>query len=305
MARRAVTGGATPAAERGARALPDAQILKRIAALRPALSPAEARVAEAVLAAPAWVLENTLSAVAARARVSEPTVIRFCRSLGLDGYQTFRLRLARSLGSGGAFLHRDISRGDSAADLAAKIFERAARTLRDVSGQLAPGRLEAAISLLAAARRIEFYGLGSSGIVAADARHKFFRLGLQAAAYSDAHVHGMAATMLAPGDVAVAISSTGRTIDLIASVELAREAGADVIAIAPPGSPLAQRCSLPLEIAVDEDTDVYTPMTTRLAQLTLIDVLSIGVALRLGPELAARLERARDSLRGKRLNEAE
>jgi RpiR family carbohydrate utilization transcriptional regulator len=115
----------------------------------------------------------------------------------------------------------------------------------------------------------------------------------------------MAATMLAPGDVVVAISSTGRTIDLISSVELAREAGADVIAIAPPGSPLAQRCNVPLEIAVDEDTDVYTPMTTRLAQLTLIDVLSIGVALRLGPELAARLERARDSLRGKRLGETE
>jgi RpiR family transcriptional regulator, carbohydrate utilization regulator len=293
------TTGAEP---RGAA---DAQILKRITALRPSLSPAEARVADAVLAAPAWIVQSALSAVAARARVSDPTVIRFCRSLGLDGYQTFRLRLAHSLGSGASFLHGDVDRNDSVADLAAKVFERAARTLRDVSGQLAPDRLEAAIALLAAARRIEFYGLGSSGIVAADARHKFFRLGLQAVAYADAHVHGMAATMLAPRDVVVAISSTGRTIDLIASVELAREAGADVIAIAPPGSPLAQRCNVPLAIAVDEDTDIHTPMTTRLAQLTLIDVLSIGVALRLGPQLAVRLERARDSLRGKRLTEAD
>ena len=289
----------------GRTAVGDAEILKRIAALRSSLSPAEMRVAETVLAAPAWVLQNTLSAVAGRAGVSDPTVIRFCRSLGLDGYQTFRLRLAHSLGSGAAFLHRDIDRRDSAADLAAKVFARAARTLHDVGGQLAPARLEEAIRLLATERRIECYGLGSSGIVAADARHKFFRLGLQAVSYSDAHVHGLAATMLARGDVVVAISSTGRTIDLIASVELAREAGADVIAIAPPGSPLAQRCSVPLEIAVDEDTDIYTPMTTRLAQLTLIDVLSIGVALRLGPELAARLERARDSLRAKRIGEAE
>jgi RpiR family transcriptional regulator, carbohydrate utilization regulator len=295
----------TPVGAELARSAPEAGIVKRITALRALLSPAEARVADAVLAAPAWVLQSTLAAVAARAQVSEPTVIRFCRSLGLDGYQTFRLRLAHSLGSGASFLHRDIDRSDSSADLAAKIFERAARTLRDVSGQLAPDRLDQAIRLLAAARRIEFYGLGSSGIVAADARHKFFRLGLQAVSYSDAHIHGMAATMLAPGDVVVAISSTGRTIDLIASIELAREAGADVIAIAPPGSPLAQRCTVALEIAVDEDTDVYTPMTTRLAQLTLIDVLSIGVALRLGPELAARLERARDSLRGKRLSEGE
>ncbi len=282
--------------------MPDAEILRRVAALRDSLSPAEARVADVVLAAPAWVLESSLSTVAGRAEVSDPTVIRFCRSLGFDGYQTFRLRLAHSLGSGASFLHRDIDRHDSVADLAAKVFERAARTLRDVSGQLAPARLETAIALLAAARRIEFYGLGNSGIVAADARHKFFRLGLQAVAYSDAHVHGMAATMLSPGDVVVAISSTGRTIDLIGSVELAREAGADVIAIAPPGSPLAQRCNVPLEFTVDEDADVYTPMTTRLAQLTLIDLLSIGVALRLGPELAARLDRARESLRDKRLS---
>ncbi|MBS0393692.1 MAG: SIS domain-containing protein [Proteobacteria bacterium] len=287
------------------RAGADSELLRRIAALRDSLPPAEARVADAVLAAPAWILQNTLSVVAARARVSDPTVIRFCRSLGLDGYQSFRLRLAHSLGSGAAFLHRDIGRADSPADLAAKVFERAARTLRDVSGQVDAARLERAIDLLTRARRIECYGLGSSGIVAADARHKFFRLGLQAASYSDAHVHGMAATMLVPGDVVLAISSTGRTIDLISSVELARDAGAAVIAIAPPASPLAQASTVPLEIAVDEDTDVYTPMTTRLAQLTLIDVLSIGVALRLGPDLSARLERARDSLRDKRLGETE
>lgn len=276
-----------------------------MAALRPSLSPAESKVAQVVLAAPAWVLQSTLSAVAARAGVSDPTVIRFCRSLGLDGYQTFRLRLAHSLASGASFLHRDIAASDSPADLSAKVFERAAVTLRDVAGQIQPQRLAAAIELLASARRIEFYGLGSSGIVAADACHKFFRLGLNAVSYADAHVHGMAATMLSQGDVVVAISSTGRTIDLISSIEIARGAGASVIGIAPPGSPMSQQCDVPLEFAVDEDTDVYTPMTTRLAQLTLIDVLSIGVALRLGPGLTSRLERARDSLRGRRLGDAE
>lgn len=294
-----------PGAAGGRRAAPAAELLRRIAALRASLSPAEARVATTVLAAPAWVLQSTLSAVAARAEVSDPTVIRFCRSLGLDGYQTFRLRLAHSLGSGASLMHPNIDRRDTAADLAAKVFERAARTLRDVSGQLAPARLEQAIGLLAAARRIEFYGRDSAGIVASDARHRFLRLGLQAASYSDAHRYGMAATMLAAGDVVVAISGSGRTVDLIASAELAREAGADVIAIAPPGSPLAQRCTVPLEVAIDEGTDVYTPMTTRLAQLALIDVLAIGVALRLGTGLAARLERARDSLRTKRLGEAD
>lgn len=277
------------------------ELLKRVAALQATLSPAEAKVATVLLSAPAWVLESSLASVAERAQVSEPTVIRFCRTLGLDGYPALRLRLAESLASGASLFYRDVGAGDSAGDLAAKIFERSARTLIEVRGQLAPARLEAAFALLAGARRIEFYGLGSSGIVAADARHKFFRLGLAAVSYSDAHVHGMAATMLSPRDVVVAISSTGRTIDLISSVEIAREAGAAVIAIAPPGSPLAERASVALEFSVDEDPDVYSPMTTRLAQLAVIDVLSVGVALKLGPGLASRLERSHASLRDKRL----
>jgi RpiR family carbohydrate utilization transcriptional regulator len=280
-------------------------LLKRIAALRETLSPAEAKVANVLVSAPAWVLGHALAAVAERAGVSEPTVIRFCRSLGLDGYAALRLRLAESLASGASLLYRDVAADDSAADLIAKIFERSAHTLLEVRSQLVPARLEEAIALLAKARRIEFYGLGSSGIVAADARHKFFRLGLFAVSYADAHVHGMAATMLGARDVVVAISSTGRTIDLISSVEIAREGGAAVIAIAPPGSPLTQHASVSLEFSVDEDPDVYSPMTTRLAQLAVIDVLSVGVALRLGPGLMERLERTHLSLRDKRLQPIE
>jgi len=285
-----------------ARAQPhSAELLKRVAAIAPSLSPAETKVAAVLLSAPAWVLEHTLASVAERAGVSEPTVIRFCRTLGLEGYPALRLRLAESLASGASLLYRDVDASDSPADLTAKIFERSARTLLDVRSQLVPARVGAAIALLADARRIEFYGLGSSGIVAADARHKFFRLGLTAVAYSDAHVHGMAATMLDASDVVVAISSTGRTIDLISSVEIARDTGAAVIAIAPPHSPLAERASVALEFVLDEDPDVYSPMTIRLAQLAIIDVLSVGVALRLGPELISRLERAHHSLRDKRL----
>ena len=284
---------------------PEAELLRRVGLLRPSLTPAESKVADVVLAAPAWVLRSALSAVAARAGVSDPTVIRFCRSLGLDGYQTFRLRLAQSLATGATFLHRDIAATDSPAELTSKVFQRATRTLQDVSSQIPADRIETAVAMIAHARRVEFYGLGSSGIVAADARHKFFRLGLQAMSYSDSHLHAMAATMLGRGDVVVAISSTGRTIDLMSSVEIARDAGASIIGIVPPGSPIAKLCEVPLEISVDEDTDVYTPMTTRLAQLTLIDELSIGVALKLGPSLTARLERARDSLVAKRFGERE
>ncbi|HVO00226.1 MAG TPA: SIS domain-containing protein, partial [Steroidobacteraceae bacterium] len=207
----------------------------------------------------------------------------------------------QSLASGQLFMHADVAPGDSVAEMAAKVFGKAARTLLQVRSQLDPARLESAISLLCAARRVECYGLGSSGIVAADAQHKLFRLGFQSVAYSDAHVHGMAATMLKAGDVVLAFSASGRTTDLISSVDLARESGADVIGITALGAPLAARCSVALELLVDEDTDIYTPMTTRLAQLTVVDTLVVGVALRQGPELLLRLQRAKDSLRSKRV----
>jgi RpiR family transcriptional regulator, carbohydrate utilization regulator len=277
------------------------ELLRRVAAAQVNLTPAEAKVAALVLAEPSWVLGQSLMQVAIRAGVSEPTVIRFCRSIGLDGFQSFRLRLAQSIASGALFLPTEVSPDDDAIGIAGKVLERSARTLLDLRTQLHPARMEEAVALLAGARRLEFYGLGSSGIVAADARHKFFRLGVVATAYADAHLHGMAATMLGPADVVVAISSTGRTIDLISSVELALEAGARVIAITAPSSPLARLASVPIEISVDEDTDIYTPMTTRLAQLAIIDALSVGVAMRQGPELIEKLERTWRSLRTKRV----
>jgi RpiR family carbohydrate utilization transcriptional regulator len=289
------------AAKAEAAAAERVQLLRRIASAQADLTPSEAKVAALVLAEPSWVLGQSLLQVAARAGVSEPTVIRFCRSIGLDGFQSFRLRLAQSIASGALFLPTVFGPDDAAGDIASKVLERSARTLLDVRTQLEPARLEAAVALLAGARRLELYGLGSSGIVAADARHKFFRLGIVATAYADAHLHGMAATMLGPEDVVIAISSTGRTIDLISSVELALEAGAKVIAITAPSSPLARLATVAIEIAVDEDTDVYTPMTTRLAQLAIIDALSVGVAMRQGPELIEKLERTWKSLRTKRV----
>jgi RpiR family transcriptional regulator, carbohydrate utilization regulator len=276
---------------------PGGSWLSHVAATRERLSAAEQRVAALVLAQPHELLNQSIGTVARLAGVSEPTVIRCCRSLGCAGFSDFKLRLAQSLATGQAFVHSDVGPGDSIAELAAKVFSKAAGTLLQVRGQLDPLRLQRAVDLLAAARRVECYGLGSSGIVAADAQHKFFRLGLP----SDAHVHGMAATMLRPGDVVVAISASGRTMDLLSSVALALESGADVIGITALGSPLARACTVGLEIVVDEDTDIYTPMTTRLAQLAVVDVLAIGVALRQGPELLTRLQRAKESLRSKRV----
>ena len=143
--------------------------------------------------------------------------------------------------------------------------------------------------------------MGASGAVAIDAHHKFFRLGVPCVAYADSHMQYMSAATLAPGDVVVAISHTGRTRELLQSVELARASGASIVAITAKGSPLEEFADLLLAVDVREDTDLYTPMTSRIAHLVVIDVLALGVALAGDTRSVERLRRMKDQLRHKRV----
>ena len=152
-------------------------------------------------------------------------------------------------------------------------------TLIEVREKLDPVALEKAIGLCAQAQRIEFYGFGASGAVAADAQHKFFRLLLNAAAYSDPHMQAMSAITLKPSDVAVCISQSGRSKDLLITANVVREAGASLIALCPGQTPLAELATVNLAIDVQEDTEIYTPLASRIAHLVVIDVLAMGLSL--------------------------
>lgn len=265
------------------------------------LSASERRVGELALARPHLVTHAPISQIATAAGVSQPTVMRFCRSLGCSGLQDFKLRLTRSLVSGVPYVHSAVDADDSTRDLAAKLFDNTIASLVRTRNEISADSLERAIAILAEARRIEFYGLGNSGIIAQDAQHKFFRLGVPSIAYSDPHTHGMSASLLAPGDVVVAISNSGRTIDLIRSVEIAREAGATVVGITHSGSPLAKRCDVALFADTPEDPDLYPPMITRIVHLVIVDTLAVGVALRRGPELIDKLEKIKSNLKERRV----
>ena len=278
-----------------------AGLLDRIEALLDAMRPSEQAVGKFVLRHPNLVISLSFPEIAGRAGVSQPTVARFCVAAGFSGYRDFKLRLAQSLANGVPFVHQDVGMQDSMADVAAKVFDRGIAALVTVRNHLDPEALERATKILATAKRIEFYGLGNSGIVAMDAQHKFFRLGVPAVAYSDPHVHAMSASLLGKGDVVVAISGTGRTRELIQSVEIARDAGATVIAITASGSPLARLAHVTLYADVPEDLDVYAPMTSRMVHLVMIDALSVGVAVARGPELAKRLKRAKEVIADRRM----
>lgn len=281
--------------------VPVDNLLKRISAERDDLSRAERAVAEVVLDQPDRVIYASLAELARWAAVSEPTVLRFCRSLGMDGYQDFKVNLAQALASHFPFADLPIQPSDGVGDYAAKVFEATLDTVMRVRSSFDLAVAERAVNLLKDATKIEFWGVGASGAVAVDAHHKFFRLGVPCVAYADSHMQYMSAATMAPGDVVVAISHTGRTRELLQSVELARASGASVIAITARGSPLAELADLLLAVDVREDTDLYTPMTSRIAHLVVIDVLALGVALAGDTRSVERLRRMKDQLRHKRV----
>ena len=291
-------------------------MLERIRASIPALPPAEQRVAKVLLADPRSFSVLPVGELAERSRVSKPTVVRFCRSVGYDGLADFKRKLAGSVNEGVPFVHRSVDDDDKAGDIVVKVIDNAVAALLRYRNAAASQSVERAIAALAETgrqsgqgRRVEFYGVGNSGIVAQDAQHKFFRLGITANAVSDGHVQVMSATMLQPGDAAVLISNSGRSRDLLDVADIARRTGATVIAITASGSPLArevqqmQHGGQHILLAADhpEDADRYSPMVSRLLHLMIIDILATCVALRIGgAKLQPALKEMKDNLRSKR-----
>lgn len=277
-------------------------LLHQIVESKSHLRKSELKVAAYVLEHPALVMHSSMADVSQAADVSEPTVVRFCRAIGCQGFQDFKLKLAQSLVAGASFGQFAIHEQDKVGDVAMKIFDTTLHTLIDVREHMDIDALEQAIQAIAAAPRVEFYGFGASGAVAADAQHKFFRLLLTAAAYSDPHMQAMSAVTLTPGDVAICISQSGRSRDLLTTANLVRETGATLITLCPSQTPLAELASVNLAIDVQEDTEIYTPLTSRIAHLVVIDVLAMGVAMARGPDLVNHLKSVKRSLRTLRLS---
>jgi RpiR family carbohydrate utilization transcriptional regulator len=283
-------------------------VLDRIRASIPALPPAEQRVAKLVLADPRTFASMPVGELAERAHVSKPTVVRFCRSVGYDGLADFKRKLAGTVNEGVPFVHRAVDEDDKPGDIIVKVIDNAVSALLKYRNDAASHAFERAMAALVETAtqkgRVEFYGVGNSGIVAQDAQHKFFRLGVNALALSDGHVQVMSATMLKPGDCAVVISNSGRSQDLLGVAEIAQRKGATLIVVTASGSPLAQMAQGAGQVllAADhpEDYDRYSPMVSRMLHLMIIDILTTGVALRLGPAMRPVLQEIKRNLRSRR-----
>jgi RpiR family carbohydrate utilization transcriptional regulator len=260
------------------------------------LRKSERKVAAFVLGDPLTVIRMRIVDLAQHAEVSEPTVVRFCRAVGCNGFQDFKLALAQQLASSPSYGQIAVTDQDSTREYTHKVFDTTVDTLLKVRDSLDLETLDAAIAAIYDAQRVEFYGFGASAAVAFDAQHKFFRLQITSAAYADPHLQNMSATSLHPGDVVIAISQSGRSQALLDSMELVKQAGGIVIGLSPTDSPVARAASISIHVDAKEDNQIYIPLSSRIAHLAVIDVLAIGVAQKKGPKLDEHLMRLKAGL---------
>jgi len=254
-------------------------LMERVQQLRHSLSPAEQRVASLVLEQPRLVLNEPIAEIARLADVSQPTVIRFCRSLGFQGLADFKLKFASSLTGSIPVRHSQVRISDSTHDLSAKVIDNTVSAILRFRDQLDVRSLDRAIELVSRARRVEFFAMGNSRAVALDGQHKFFRFRIPTSLYGDSHLFKLAAELLQPGDVVIAVSNSGSIAELLEAVDTARAAGADVIAISNSQSPLARKATVCLAVDHAEDSTSFLSMISRILQLLLIDILAVGISV--------------------------
>ncbi|AUU07705.1 transcriptional regulator HexR [Serratia marcescens] len=266
------------------------------------LSKSERKVAEVILASPQTAIHSSIATLARMADVSEPTVNRFCRRLDTKGFPDFKLHLAQSLANGTPYVNRNVEEDDSVDAYTSKIFESVMASLDTVKANLDIAAINRAVDLLTQAKKISFFGLGASAAVAHDAMNKFFRFNIPVVYFDDIVMQRMSCMNSGEGDVVVLISHTGRTKNLVEMAHLARENDATVLAVTSRDTPLAQAATLALLLDVPEDTDVYMPMVSRIAQLTLIDVLATGFTLRRGAKFRDNLKRVKEALKESRFD---
>lgn len=257
----------------------NAPILEEIRQQRTRMSPSESKVADFVLRAPQTLLGLPIAEIAQQAGVSQPTVIRFCRTIGVQGMADFKLKLASAL-TGGAISvsHCDVETSDTDVDLARKVLGNHVSATLALRDMLDAKALTAGIQLLRGAKRVELLSAGQSRVVAEEMQQRLLNLGIVSNCFVDPNAQAMSAGLLHPDDVALIISSSGETPELLRSAKVARARGANVLAVTTSGASLAKLANVLLPLNHPKDESNTAPATFRLLQLMLVDLLAAGLA---------------------------
>ncbi len=259
---------------------PVENVLTRIRTMQPTLPRGARQIADFVLADPAEIMHMSVTEVAEGADVSEGSVINFCRSLGMTGFQQLKLSLAQESVQPVQYIQEDLNRDDKPDVYCRKIFHAGIQALRDTLSVLDPHVLEKAVAALRAAKRIEVYGIGSAAPIAEDAAYRMLRIGLNARVVIDSHVQAISASQTGRDVAVLTISHSGATVETVAATRLAKEAGARTVVITNYArSPIQAYGDLVLFTMARETRFRTEAMTSRIAQLCVVDALIAGLAL--------------------------
>ncbi|MBJ6987901.1 MULTISPECIES: MurR/RpiR family transcriptional regulator [unclassified Devosia] len=269
-------------------------IVSRMQRVEGELSPAEQQVLKAVRVDFEATTRMTIAELAKAADVSQPTVTRFCRSIGSASFADFKINLATTLTVAAAYLQPDRQFDDDAGQLAQSIMSRAINAMRDALNGLDTDAVTRAIAALSNARRVDIYGQGGgSASLVEDAKLRLFRIGLPVSAYIDGHQQRMSAATLSKGDVVIAISNSGRSKAVAEAVQIASSFGATTIALTRPDTPVAEGATILIPIVIAEDENVLAPTPSRYAHMMVIDTIAAGVASERGAQAREILRRVR------------
>ncbi|MEA3485772.1 MAG: MurR/RpiR family transcriptional regulator [Candidatus Aerophobetes bacterium] len=275
--------------------------LARLRGVYRSLNPAGKKVVDYILAHPEETIGLSITEVAENSSVSEATVVRVSQLIGYQGFQELKIVLAKDLGSFFAEIPEKIKRGDSVTEITAKVLQMNIQAIRDTLDVLDVEEVEKAIKAISNARRVDFYGVGASGFVALDAQNKFLRINIESMAFTDPHSQAVSAALLTKRDVAVGISHSGSTKDIADSLFLAKSAGATTICITNYArSPVAKISDIKLYTASKEATFRSGAIASRIAQLSVIDVLFMGILIRCYDKTVRCLEKTTEAVKTKR-----
>jgi len=244
------------------------------------LSKSEKLIALEVLSNPSKVINQSISSLAQQTGVSLPTVNRFCKKLGFKGYPAFKIQVAQEITITNSMLSNQFNVDKDIPDIVKRVMSDIQSTIVSVGQNLDSNSIDNATDVLATAKSITFFGLGGSGPVALDAQHKFFRFAIPVVAHVDYINQRMIVSMMRKGDVLVLISFTGRTAEIVKTAKVAKINNIKTIALTTKDSPLAKLSDIVLHIDAPLENNLHIPMTSRLAHLAIIDILSATVQSR-------------------------
>lgn len=265
--------------------------LSRIRIAQPNMAKGAQRIADYILAQPDDIVRMSVTELSEATEVSEGSIINFCRSIGLSGFQHLKLSLAQEIVQPVQFIHEDVSRDDDMDMICRKIFHSGIQALRDSLSVLDPSSMSRAVDAIRGAKRVEIYGIGSSAPIAEDTHYRMLRIGLDARVVIDSHIQAISASRCDPDVAVLTISHTGATHETVAATRLAKEAGAKTIVVTNfARSPIQAYADIVLFTMARETKFRTEAMASRIAQLCVVDALIAALAL-------ADYERATETLR--------